>query len=777
MDIVRCLVENRNCDVNVRDNTGYTPLHYAAHKGHMDIVRCLVENRNCDVNVRDDTGYTPLHYAAHKGHIDIVRCLVENSNSDVNDVNVRESTGYTPLLHYAAREGHMDIVRCLVENSNCDVNVRDDTGYTPLHHAAQWGHINTVKCLAEHTAAVVMATDKYGATPFHLACQHNYSNCNIPVIKYFLSIPVVLESFTNETSDYHSPLSGAEGSAATIFRQFQRIHISHPVGSFVNIFLLGHTGAGKTSLCHVLKEGSSFFNFFNIGKFVKGVKTLTAGIVPNKLRDHKSLGNVIVHDFAGQPEYYSSHAAILESLLENCGAVFVIVINLTQDLSQQVRFWSGIVRNECQKAVSSECHLIVIASHADRGKFKQIKLKAELTEAGYSDVPIFALDCRLRSSDNLHSFVKDLSHLCTSIRNKQSPSISLYCNFLYSILEALKDHVCTLEKLTSLCEESRQKGVPLPDDIVPSLKTLHSSGLIVYLENKEDHMKSWVVVRKEILLSEVDGILFAPSYFEEHRNIASNTGIITSRALEVVFRNHDTNMLIAFLHSMKLCEELDKDLLQVTNLALRQEESLNDSDQLLFFPALISEERPQDACTHIEGCFKIGWCLKVTSFSVRFLHVLLLHLAYQYSDAASENRPLVGSLQRSCLFWKNGIHWYDDDGIETMVEQKESNQCVTMLMSCQERAVERMIQLHFKLMKKITDLQKEYCPKLDCKDYLLAPGDLQYPVDMEKMIDRISQGCDTVRGIDNKPAKEITTLLPIEPERYKRLYLSTYKVS
>ena len=241
-------------------------------------------------------------------------------------------------------------------------------------------------------------------------------------------------------------------------------------------------------------------------------------------------------------------------------------------------------------------------------------------------------------------------------------------------------------------------------------------------------MKSWVVIRKEILLSEVDGILFAPSYFEEHRNIASNTGIITSRALEVVFRNHDTNMLIAFLQSIKLCEELDKDLLKVTNLALRQEESLNDSDQLLFFPALISEERPQDACTHIEGCFKIGWCLKVTSkysFSVRFLHLLLLHLAYQYSDSASENRPLVGSLQRSCFFWKNGIHWHDDDGIETMVEQRESNQCVMMLMSCQE--VERMIQLHFKLMKKITDLLKEYCPKLDCKDYLLAPGDLQYP--------------------------------------------------
>ena len=804
-DIVRCLIENCNCDINVRDNTGYTPLHYAAREGHTDIVRCLVENCNCDVNIKDDTGctplhhavcegriyivrylvensncdnvndntgYTPLHYATREGHIDIVRCLVENSNCDVN---VKDNTGYTPL-HHAAHKGHIDIVRYLVENSNCDVNVKDNTGYTPLHHAARQRYIDTVKYLVEHTAAVVMATDDNGATPSHLACQHNSYNRNIPVIKYFLSIPVVLESFTNKTNEYRSPLSGAEGNAATIFHQFERVHISHPVGSFVNIFLLGHTGAGKTSLCHVLKERSSFFK---IGKFVKGVKTLTAGIVPNKLRDHKSLGNVIVHDFAGQPEYYSSHAAILESLLENCGAVFVVVINLTQDLSQQVRFWSSIVRNECQKAVSSECHLIVIASHADRAKFKQIELKAELTEAGCSDVPIFALDCRLRSSDNLHSFVKDLSHLCTSIRNKQSPAISLYCNFLYSILEVSEDNVCTLEKLTSLCEESRQKGVPLPDDIIPSLKTLHSSGLIVYLENKEDHMKSWVVVRKEILLSEVDGALFAPENFNEYRNIASNTGIITSRALEVVFRNHDTNMLIAFLQSMKLCEELDKALLKVTNLTLRQEGSLHESDQLLFFPALIAEERPQ----HIEGHFKIGWCLKVTSkypFSVRFLHVLLLHLAFQYSKAVrGKHKALVGSnLQRNCSVWKNGIHWHNDKGVETIVEQVDDNQCVMVLMSCEDEAEEDMIKLHCELIKTVTDLVKDYCPTINCKGYLLDPHELRYPVDnptsydMEELVSYIHQDIKRICCCDgaNKPSIKIADLLPIEPKEYLRIY-------
>ena len=498
---------------------------------------------------------------------------------------------------------------------------------------------------------------------------------------------------------------------------------------------------------------------------------------------------VIIHDFAGQPEYHSSHTAILESLLQNSGAVFVVVIDLTQDLSQQIKFWSSIVINKHQK-VSSECHLIVVASHADKVEneldHKLFQLKGhlkELTVAGYGVASIFPLDCRQHSSGNLHSFVQTLAHFCTSIRNKQSPAISLYCNFLYSILEAKvsEDNFCTLEKLTSLCDQSRQEDVPLPDDIVPLLKTLHSSGLVVYLENKHDLMKSYIIARKEILLAEVDGVLFAPSYFVEHREIASNTGIITSSALQQLFPHYPSNMLIAFLQSMKLCDELmlDETLLKVTNLALRHEDSLHASDQLLFFPALIAEMRPQD----IKGQFRVGWCLKFTggySFSIRFLHILLLHHAHQYSVAVTcgQHKPWVPDIfERQCSVWINGIHWYNDDDIETVVEQVEDNQCVLVLMSCREGAEVDMMQLHCEIIKAITDLQKEYCPKLECKEYLLAPCELQYPIDkpmeltfydMEQLKLRISQGKDTILCVDarGKRATEIVNLLPIAPTRY-----------
>ena len=206
----------------------------------------------------------------------------------------------------------------------------------------------------------------------------------------------------------------------------ENIQISHPVGSFVNIFLLRDTKAGKTSLCQVLKERSELH--IKDGELVQGVKTHTAGIVPSLLREDESLGNVIVHDFASQPEYYSSHTAVLESLLQSSGAVFVVLINLTQDLLQQVGHWSSIVLNETQK-VSSECNLIVIASHADQVeqelRHKLLELKGrvlrQFTVAGHSDVPmqVFPLDCHLSLSHILHLFVESLSQLCRSIRNHQ----------------------------------------------------------------------------------------------------------------------------------------------------------------------------------------------------------------------------------------------------------------------------------------------------------------------------------------------------------------------
>ena len=726
-----------------------------------------------------------VHVAAINGWLDIVELLTTQYSCDPQR---KDYWRYT-ALHYAVQEGHLDVTRYLTLHCKCNINATDKNGNTPLHWAARKGHHDIVQFLVE-CGGGIMATNENKATPFHLACQYNSNNRNIPVIRYFLSLPVILNAFFNKSRRRSSSSSCEDVHVRAVHNKFQRIQVSHPVGSFVNVFLLGNPGVGKTTLCQAIKDRSknasqSVRHIFQKSQ-VKEVKLCTAGVVPSQLHD-ESLGHVIVHDFAGQPVYYPSHMAVLEDLLRCSGAIFVIVVNLMQDLSQQLRFWSNIVNNECLK-VSSKCHLIVVGSHADQLKEQKLqienRIRKELLVAGidHSIASVFPLDCRLCSKDNLQPFIESLSYLCTSLRNKQAPFISLYCNFLFSILQAkvsTESNVCTLERLILLCNQSRQQDVPLPDDIVPLLKALHSSGLIVYLENAECLPKSWVVVNKEILLAEVDGILFAPSTVVEHSNIASNTGVITTGALQRLFPHYSSDMLTRFLKSMKFCEELDKILIKVTNLDCT---ALDACDQLLFFPALMTNKRPE----HAKKLFKIWWCLALTSghsFSIRFLHVLLLRLIRQYSQSVCHVSPsLPGGLKQQCSVWIDGIHWYNDDGIEVLVEQMEDNRCVTMLMSCQDGAEEKMIRLHCELIEIIVRLQQEYCPILQCKEHLLAPKQ-EYPLDrfskvahydMEQLKHHITQGKRTILCVDaSAPAIAITELLPIEPKKY----LSILKVS
>ena len=87
---------------------------------------CMIELFR-DVNVKDDSDWTPLIIASSAGHLDIVRMLVERGAS-VNEVTAE---GRSALL-YAASKGRDSIVQFLLEKG-ADVNKADKLGATPLH--------------------------------------------------------------------------------------------------------------------------------------------------------------------------------------------------------------------------------------------------------------------------------------------------------------------------------------------------------------------------------------------------------------------------------------------------------------------------------------------------------------------------------------------------------------------------------------------------------------------------------------------------------------------
>ena len=175
---------------------------------------------------------------------------------------------------------------------------------------------------------------------------------------------------------------------------------------------------------------------------------------------------MVIYDFAGQQEYYSSHAAVLERIMRNSAAIFACIVDLSQcmdKISESIYYWISFIENACSSAQGSS-HVIIVGSHADRVKSSQeLKEKSWLVESiAESRVKqltyggFVSMDCRLSKTKEAHHFRSLLSTSQQAILSSQ-PSMSLYCHVLYAFLRTkLRKTGCTLQELTSaLASEQR----------------------------------------------------------------------------------------------------------------------------------------------------------------------------------------------------------------------------------------------------------------------------------------------------------------------------------
>ena len=781
IEMIRYLIGECRCDPMSKNNYGNTPLHIACYqKGNLHIIQYLINECRCDPMSKNRSDDTPLHKACGSGDIEMVLYLIGECRCDPMSKN---NYGNTPLHIACYQKGNLHIIQYLINECRCDPMSKDKYGNTLLHEACGSGDIEMVRYLISECRCDPMSKDKYGNTLLHEAC---YEVPNIPVVEYILSTGKIDPLVTNIQG--MTPLMTASSwereDLKNVFAKFGKIKISHPVNSYVNVVILGNPGAGKSTLAQVIIQRASgvFASIRGLFQYVKGVELCTAGIIPSKL-EHRELGNVILHDSAGQPEYYSSHIAVLENLLHGSAAVFIIIVSLSDiQVYKHLHHWLTIVENECHKALA-QCHVITLASHIDEVDQRNLpNIYRELAEISSSRLSqqsivncgLVHLDCRKLVGGELSSFTTTLSSACQSIRSTNTREMSLYCHMLYALLEEKEESVYTLDQLMAILKRSEEYCLPqVVEEITELLSSLHTTGLIVFLKNNHTPGNSWVVARKEVLLTEVNGVLFAPDNFKEHHDIASNTGIISLSSLSQLFPQYSSDMLVVFLQYMELCQEISQDFLTFTNLMMKEEESSDEMKRLLFFPALIRDtERPRE----IRETFQFGWCLQCSNphqfFVPRFLHVLLLHLAYYYALPKSESS--IPNLHRLCDTWKNGINWLDTRGVETVVELVDNSQCVVLLMSCKQGLEHNMIERRKEVISEILSLQKLICCRLEVEEFVIDPDDLEYPIIEPSAAERTLYNMKLVSSciihqepcvLDSKGHKHrlVEELLPFEP--------------
>ena len=212
------LLLDAGADVNVKDDSGWTPLYHAASEGHTEIAKLLLD-AGADVNVKDDSGWTPLHHTASGGLTEIAKLLLDAGA----DVNVKDDSGWTPLYHTASG-GHTEIATLLLD-AGADVNVKDDSGWTPLHHAASEGHTEIAKLLLDASADVNVKGDS-GWTPLHDAASGGHTE----IAKLLLGVGADVNVKDNDgwTPRHHAAWYGHNGVTDLLFRGLSSSYASTP---------------------------------------------------------------------------------------------------------------------------------------------------------------------------------------------------------------------------------------------------------------------------------------------------------------------------------------------------------------------------------------------------------------------------------------------------------------------------------------------------------------------------------------------------------------------
>ena len=567
----------------------------------------------------------------------------------------------------------------------------------------------------------------------------------------------------------------------------------------IKMFVLGNPGAGKSTFVKALStEGQGFSRIKHQFTKVRDVDEKTAGIIPHDIHS-KALGRLTLYDFAGHKEYYAGHDALLHNTMTNSPSIVTLVVDMRDEegkIRETLQYWFQFINNHSSGG-GAKPHLLIIGSHADVIPSREVRQKSRALESvvnGYKfDSVTFSgqivIDCRYAESSSMSKLRSILSQICQSLRSSEEMAAAHHC-FLVFLLHRFSDRLAitysdAADELRHRLNDDEHLNTHeyaylefiKSSDPLEMCKRLNERGNILFMENKECPERSWIVLHKAFLLSQVNGVIFAPEGFKEHqKSLSTSTGVVPLSKLAPLFPNINSDMITQFLCHLEFCQEI-KELKLASLLVAEGQSTPTAGERYFFFPGLVHLDTPRDVIE--SGASKLdynsGWVLQCSKpeqfFSSRFLQVLLLRLAFLFALAPTD--PSTGdrlALHRKCSVWKNGIYWVNRSGGEAIVEVNNLRQVVVIVRS--ELKKMELVRLRSAVIKTVISAKEEFCSKVLVRESLILPEDAAvYPLDPSKVTGvSITEVAATIAEGEEFAVNEINQTIELEKLTYFEPY-------
>ncbi|PIK39708.1 putative ankyrin-3 [Apostichopus japonicus] len=180
---------SEGAQVNVLDNLGRSPLHWAVIQGHTSTAETLLcYNVDEVIDLDDRFQHRPIHYAIRTCRSDVAQLLV-NNNCKLDD---EEAMGDSMLI-YAVKNGDRPMCELMLRHCK-NANDVDLQGWTALHHAVQRGDPGICQLLLTKSSTKNMPDHEHRQTPIYVAV----SLCQIEIVTLLLEHGVKLFCFDDK---------------------------------------------------------------------------------------------------------------------------------------------------------------------------------------------------------------------------------------------------------------------------------------------------------------------------------------------------------------------------------------------------------------------------------------------------------------------------------------------------------------------------------------------------------------------------------------------------